>query len=914
ITFKTYFDNGSQRRRMKKFTSNGFTHYDGVHWYPRICVYDRKLGWDTDQHLGKEFYGNFGTFEVELNFTSNYIVGATGTLLNENEVLPPELKAKLDITNFAHKKWESKASVIISYDSTDRKTWKFYAENVHDFAWTADPTYRIGETTASVYDPYIKQNRKILCQSLAQEQHAAGWQDAASFTAKCIEVYSRDFGMYSWPKIIVADARDGMEYPMLTLDGGFTPGYYDLIAHEVGHMWFFGQVGNNETYRAALDEGFTQFIESWALRHITGDTIKEPPALDKYHARFNQPSLVIDEEVYIGYLSEAAKGIDESINQHSDAFYGALGHGGGYRHVYYKTATMLWNLQYVLGDTLFQNAMKHYFNQWKFCHPYFEDFRNSMIQYTHVDLNWFFDEWMESTKTIDYAVKSVQRHEGDRYHVKFKRKGRMQMPLDFRVIAKDGQQYNFYIPNTWFRKQTDAITLPKWYGWDRLHPFYSAEVNIPSGIKDILIDPTNRLADVYMPDNRKRWSVGLHFDSEIYTLPDWKQYKLYWRPDVWHNAFDGLKTGIHIEGNYLELKNKFSMTTWYNSTLFQNKITRYISGDSTLVSPSPLSFNFSYSSNTHRLIKNSGVDIFTRYLDGLWAGGARFLLQATANNQISMGVKSLYRADDEDLQYLLYPELWNAGYWNNTTTLGFQHIYHYLNGSGTIDLVLRSASLFSDYKYGDLTMTVVSRNKLQKLQFNTRVVGRIGSGDPAPESALYLAGASPEEMMENKFTRSKAFIPYDWLGYGSDINHFQQGGGLNLRGYAGYVVPEINNEDNVSYEVYKGNTGAAFNGELEFDDLISLRPKIFRKWLHIDSYIFSDVGTIGYKNSTNKFFLSDVKMDGGLGFALIIKQWGPLDKVKPLTIRVDFPVFVSSVPASEEYLDFRWVLGIGRAF
>jgi aminopeptidase N len=67
-----------------------------------------------------------------------------------------------------------------------------------------------------------------------------------------------------------------MEYPMLTLDGGYAPAYYDLLAHEVGHMWFFAQVGNNETYRAALDEGFAQFIESWALRKIFGDTLPQP--------------------------------------------------------------------------------------------------------------------------------------------------------------------------------------------------------------------------------------------------------------------------------------------------------------------------------------------------------------------------------------------------------------------------------------------------------------------------------------------------------------------------------------------------------------------------------------------------------------------------------------------------------------
>ena len=62
-------------------------HYNGVHWYPRICVYDSKFGWTTDQHLVKEFYGNFGTFDVQLTFPDNYIVEATGNMTNRDEVL-----------------------------------------------------------------------------------------------------------------------------------------------------------------------------------------------------------------------------------------------------------------------------------------------------------------------------------------------------------------------------------------------------------------------------------------------------------------------------------------------------------------------------------------------------------------------------------------------------------------------------------------------------------------------------------------------------------------------------------------------------------------------------------------------------------------------------------------------------------
>ena len=112
----------------------------------------------------------------------------------------------------------------------------------------------------------------------------------------------------------------------------------------------------------------------------------------------------IDSRVYYSYINDATKQNDPIISTHSDCFNGALGHGGGYRHVYYKTAAMLYNLQYVLGDELFLDAMKHYFETWKIAHPYTEDFRNSIIQFTKVDLNWFFDQWLETEKRIDYGV------------------------------------------------------------------------------------------------------------------------------------------------------------------------------------------------------------------------------------------------------------------------------------------------------------------------------------------------------------------------------------------------------------------------------------------------------------------------------------------------------------------------------
>ncbi|MBK8499423.1 MAG: hypothetical protein IPL52_11570 [Flavobacteriales bacterium] len=68
----------------------------------------------------------------------------------------------------------------------------------------------------------------------------------------------------------------------------------------------------------------------------------------------------------------------------------------------------------------------------------------------------------------------------------------------------------------------------------------------------------------------------------------------------------------------------------------------------------------------------------------------------------------------------------------------------------------------SDNGYGWLRMTAVNSNRLGKAEL--RVFAQCGSGSTPRESALFLAGASPEEMMENKYVRSVGMVPYDWLG------------------------------------------------------------------------------------------------------------------------------------------------------
>ncbi len=882
VNFKTYFDQGTMGRRMKRFEHNNFKHFDGVHWYPRLSVYDRKFKWTTDQHLGKEFYGDYGIFYVELELPNHYICEATGVLTNSGEVYANGLREKIDIKNFTTP--TKYITQPVNPDGT-YKRWLWMANNVHDFAFTTDPTYRISE---------VEWNG-IKCIALAQEQNAHAWQPTAKFVANVVKTYSQDFGMYAYPKMVAADARDGMEYPMLTLDGGNWPGHQYVIAHEVGHNWFFGMVGNNETYRACLDEGFTQFLTAWSIKKLSNKDYT-PNNIDWAY-------------VYAGYINHAINENTARLNTHSDHFNSAERHGGGYGQVYYKTATMLYNLQYVLGDKLFLDAMKNYFNQWKFCHPYEEDFRNSIIDYTKVDLNWFFDDWLTTTKTIDYKVKGYTKVTNAKYDyvVEIKRKGDLHMPLDVTVIDKKGNRLHYHIPNTYYTKELGKAQVNhRWISWDMMNKRDFLWVQSQYGIKDIIIDTSGRLADINRLNNSLK--LPYSFEREKLTIPaaDFTKLKTYWRPELWYSDASGLKVGVNVSGNYYNFKHIYSATVWYNTQLlnvgYRNE--QFIK---------PLNFALNYKTRVGKMLDFTAR---LKYLEGisLFETGVEKLIK-NDKWQISyktFGATGILFKDlpesESPKTYFLYPQYFDNNKINATLNLSYQHPFRYRKGNGLLNIGLRNTALFSDFNYSGLTVKVNNNNPIgKKMILKSRIFTQYLHGDVPKESSLFAAGANNEELIENKFTRSRGFVPQDWVGYGNTGQYsFQMGGGLNIRGMAGYSATNSKGVD--SFYIYNGNKGAAINLELEFGKLFKINtPKILNNF-RFNPYAFADAGILGNGNQ-----YSGLRADAGLGTTLAI-NFGKYNKLQPLVLRFDIPFFLNRVETGANYVAFRYVVGINRAF
>lgn len=896
LSFKTYFDPSHTGRRMLYFKEGDYKVYKGVHWYPRLSVYDRRWGWDKNQHLDSEFYGDFGSFDVEITLPHHYVTEATGLLQNESDVLPPDLKAKIEIRLFKDKDPDENITVILPREKGTLKTWKYHAENVHDFAFITSPAFRRGEA----------EWKGIKAISLALESNASGWQNAADYAARCMAIFSEDIGTYPWNKIIVADADDAMEYPMITLDGEKDPEYRSTLSHEIGHMWFYGMVGNNETYRPFLDEGFTQFLTTWAEEKIDGKMVITRHKKNKFLAKYKEPRSWRYNEIYRDYFKLAGTAHDIDLTTHSDHF-----NGDDYWLIYNKTAAMLYALQYVLGDELFLKGMKFYFEKWKFCHPYEEDMQKAFMDGTGTDLQWFFDQWTDTQNaTVDYRLKKTKPLGDGRHLLKIKRMGDMEMPLDLVITDRQGEDHKYYIPNRNFIKQEAGTPLHKWYGWNHINRIYTDTLSIPDGIRNIRIDTSMRMGDIRAIDNQRRNKIKLSFDHQLINPPPRDKYVLLWRPDLWYNHYDGLKTGFHLEGAYLNDKWPFSLSTWYNTGLLA-----YIKQDAG-VAPDYYkkhdrwSFNFSAAFSCN---EKTRILLGFRHLDGVDGWKVGMVHQLNKGWLLGAIFRSSIRREEWDRYYSIHPFENEVDFRNNNIEFSLDHRLENEKWFNAFAFKLFMPALLSESDFTGLSIENIYKPRNGHAP-RLRLFGQLGYATHiSAQQSLFLYGNSPYDMFASKYTRSTGIIPSVWGGFGTTTNHFHDGGGLNLRAYSGYAI--LDRVGGVIKPFYRSTGGWAANTEWDIDDFINWKPAKISPYFHLDIYLLADLGMLSLINSDKKIKLGSLQADAGWGAAFTIKKFGFLEKPAPLTIRIDMPVWMKNAPAHQSTLELnRWIIGINRAF
>ncbi|MEL6594191.1 MAG: M1 family aminopeptidase, partial [Bacteroidota bacterium] len=198
------------------------------------------------------------------------------------------------------------------------------------------------------------------------------------------------------------------------------------------------------------------------------------------------------------YINLVKSGLEEPSSTHSDHYNTNRAYGTA---AYSKGSVCLHQLGYVIGEETLLRGMRRYFETWKFRHPSMTDFKRVMEKESGMQLDWYFEYWINSTKTIDYGL------ELDGQNLTISRIGLMPMPLDVLVTYQDGSEVYYYIPMVLMRGEKEE----SWYAqaerkvladWAWTNPIYNIQLDKGADqIASIVIDPSYRLADVERKNN-----------------------------------------------------------------------------------------------------------------------------------------------------------------------------------------------------------------------------------------------------------------------------------------------------------------------------------------------------------------------------------------------------------------------------
>jgi hypothetical protein len=352
-------------------------------WFPKVGVWWHGA-WNCHQfHATTEFFADFGVYDVKVTVPQNQVVGASG----------------IEVSN------------VTNQDGT--KTLTYHGEDIHDFAWTASPHYKILD------DEFQGSMGPVKLNIMMQPAHWSQAERHARILKETLDHFERWYGPYPYKTLTLVDpevgsAAGGMEYPTFITGetNWWMPGGLLLpevvVEHEFGHQYWYGMVATNEFEDAWMDEGINSYTEVKVLDSIAGPNT----------SILNQWGITAGERELqrLGYIGVADL---DPIAKNAWQYFSFNSYGG---ITYGKTASVLLTLESIIGEDTMQKAMHTYFMRYRFTHPTKEDFLKTIEEVSGKDLRWYFDQAIYGTQVLDYEVLRADSIPTDWYKKDFKEK------------------------------------------------------------------------------------------------------------------------------------------------------------------------------------------------------------------------------------------------------------------------------------------------------------------------------------------------------------------------------------------------------------------------------------------------------------------------------------------------------------
>jgi len=797
--------------------------YDMGQWYPKVAVYDSR-GWDKQNWSDAgEFYGEFGDFRVTIEVPESFIVAATGVVIAGDpgwgQVTVPDT-ADYERWYAAHLK-EKEHRLARS----GRRTVTFLAKNVHDFAWSASPHF--------VYEhgKYKEADIHVLYRDTA----GRSWHNKTVRHARAaLEWLSEKFGPYPYPQVTVIHGLlgGGMEYPMLVMDGRADE---SLAVHEIGHIYFYGMLADDENAEAWLDEGFTTFQTRRYMEYHYGREGRNMEELnEEYPGHLSRlPRETRYEKVQESVIEMQLSGDDEPIAQSADAF----GSSDAYNNnVYDKASLALGMLEYVMGEPAFWSGMRDYYRLWKFKHVTEQRFREVMSLQTDQDLDWFFEEWLHSTGFVDYAlaghqVKSLENGKF-RVTVSLVQRGTYRMPVDVELRLRNGDT-----PRT------------RWFGNSRKG---QVTFTVSSPAEKIILDPDNRILDVNRLNNESDIPAHeflIRYPGIDYTPRD--AYLVAWRPSIWYNDVDGAKVGLHLHGGYESAQKQLRIRAWYGA---KSGTVDYDAEYSDLL------YRWWPALRYHlRIARIEGRQWNAIGLSRSWDRAYRLLPRST----VSVGFRNIVLTDPA---YPFYP--WDAGV-NNQVDAGYRLEFRGVKWTSTLNASVSASNqvLGSDFDFRKLSVEWVVRTARITPEIRGRLfAGTFLSDGRVPVQEQYgIADGGQYAYFHSPYARSRG----SFFGLQNAQDFLRMPGDGNVRAFHRSSVPGADQL-------------AAANLEIRFP-LGNISQGVRASVL-----IFSDAA---YASLLSGEVSGEYQMlaDAGMGI-----QFRSLINTMPFFVRLDLPLWVNT--------------------
>ncbi|MDP6532461.1 MAG: M1 family aminopeptidase [Candidatus Marinimicrobia bacterium] len=809
--------------------------YNFAQWYPKVVVYDEN-GWHNFPfHAEGEFYGEFGTFDVSIDVPAWYTVGATGVVTAGD---PGWNDVAVD-TSIAFKDWlksfqENKTDI----DSTARRTVSFYAEDVHDFAWITSPTFLYEHGSWNGIDVHV----------LFNEKNGSKWtKKVTARSERGLEWLSSHYGMYPYPQVTTTDRLKGggMEYPMLVMNGSESE---SLILHEIGHIWFYGILGNDEVAESWLDEGFTTFQTGQYMMDRYG-----PHGFDlKESKRYNDMEKKVGK--FTRYLDRAqwstirfqTSGKDEPISRKSYMF----NNGGSYRYnAYTKPGLMLAELKYVLGDSIFFASMQEYFDRWNLKHVNEERFIASVEDIAGEKLDWFFNPWLHNTRILDYGIESwskAKQADGSwKVDLDIRKHGRREMPQLVEVAFTDGSVERIWWKNHEWRKE-DTFSF-----------------NVAKEPESAVLDPDVMTMDVDRRNNHSgRLPREWQFDWIETSYNPRGSYYGRWTPTLYYHELDGYTPGFRVNRKYSyweTLKAEIQYATKSGNVYWSLNSYR-----------KPVHSFAGFSSSLHAYdlggVSGYGLEI-KKHLNEAFAD---FLTNNASLGFYVTNAKDKSRTNLFDIGQI-------AVLFSRYQFLIQQYIRMYFEIATTPGSV-------SDWSFSRINAVVKVDVPIGKLGIRNRlIIGHIESEFGVPAQERYtIEGAGSGDVYSKPFLRDAS----SFYGNTEMRKHYHLAGDANLRGYFDQGLSGVESLIANSIELYYKPGFDALNLELAafVDD----------GWVWGSKYKQNDEG-----------FKGDYLLDAGIGLRLKTSFLG-----KQFYIRVDTPLIVKDVSKAAKGYQFvtdKWL-------